>query len=585
MLRMTDRNLIAERISPRWRSMILAPAGAVTLALMSAAALAQTNLAPAGLAYRWAHNATATADSNRLAAPGLNDGNTTTDVNLGGRGGETVTGYESGGIVWSSPQTIGEVQFINGTWQTSNDGAFCANLSLQTTVDGTTWSNSGWAVSPVYAYDSRAATGVTYTFSGSPLTVLGVRVTGQAHCPGKNSDWDNMREVLAFANSAVDTTAPSAPGNLSATPAGATQVNLSWTASTDNIGVTGYLIYRGASQIAALGGLSLSYQDGGLTPSTTYSYTVQARDAAGNRSAASNVATAMTDAGGAPSAHGYPGQGGDGTRPGFSGDESTLTVIDANHLPSCCSWGSTGVLEVRDDNVTLDHVYVRGAIDVYGGGTFTLTNSVVEPGWGTDQAHVRCGRINGASCHIENTTIRWKPGVPQIARDPVIQALGDVALTIVNNDLSGGAGGVYTGSTQPSLVSHNFIHDLWTSSDNYIHQNTVFNFDGAGLVTIAHNRLVASVCQTCSTSSIFSQPGSNGNTLYIQDNFIDGGGYSLYLEGGTSATVDGNVLGPDHVWGTCIFVGSVTIADFSKNTHGDANGNDLGIPLTQTDCR
>jgi len=44
--------------------------------------------------------------------------------------------------------------------------------------------------------------------------------------------------------------------------------------------------------------------------------------------------------------------------------------------------------------------------------------------WGTDQAHVRCGRVNGATCDIENTTIRWKAGVPQIGRDSVVTASG-----------------------------------------------------------------------------------------------------------------------------------------------------------------
>lgn len=563
----------------------LAPCAIGLLQLCSAAALAQTNLAPAGIAYLWSHNATATADTNKAVAPRLNDGDTTVDVALNDGSGETATLYESGGVIWSSAQTIGEVQFINGTWQTSNDGAFCANLSLQTTVDGTTWTDSGWAVSPTYAYDSSAVSGVTYTFSGSPVSVLGVRVTGEAHCAGGNSDWDNMREVLAFASSVADATPPTAPGNLAARAASATQVNLSWTASSDNVGVTGYLVYRGSSQIAALGGLALSYQDTGLTPSTAYSYTVEAQDAAGNVSAPSNVATATTSAAGQPSAHGYPGPGGDGSTVGFTGDESTLTVIDGNHLPSSCTWGSTGVLEVRDANVTLDHVYIRGGVDVYGGGNFKLTNSVVEPGWGTDQAHVRCGRVNGATCDIENTTIRWKAGVPQIGRDSVVTALADVSLTIINDDLSGGAGGVIVGSTQPSIVSHNYIHDLWTSTDNYIHQDAIFADGGAGLVTISHNRLAASVCQTCSTASIFSQPGTEGALLSIQDNFIDGGGYSLYLESGTSAAIDTNVIGPDHVWGTCAFTGTVTASDFSGNDHGDASGDDLGIPFAQSECQ
>src|SRR5207253_1135907 len=75
--------------------------------------------------------------------------------------------------------------------------------------------------------------------------------------------------------------------------ASATQINLSWTASTDNVGVTGYLVYRNAVLVKSLGVVT-SYSDTGLAPTTSYSYTVKAFDAAGNVSAASNTATATT---------------------------------------------------------------------------------------------------------------------------------------------------------------------------------------------------------------------------------------------------------------------------------------------------
>jgi fibronectin type 3 domain-containing protein len=96
-----------------------------------------------------------------------------------------------------------------------------------------------------------------------------------------------------------DTSPPTAPTNLTATAASSSQMNLSWTASTDNVGVTGYRIERcqdsGCSsfvQIAAPTGAS--YNDTGLLPSTSYSYRVRATDAAGNLSGYSNAATATT---------------------------------------------------------------------------------------------------------------------------------------------------------------------------------------------------------------------------------------------------------------------------------------------------
>src|SRR5207237_6876231 len=95
-----------------------------------------------------------------------------------------------------------------------------------------------------------------------------------------------------------DAQPPSTPAGLVATAAGSTQVNLSWSASTDNVGVTGYSVYRGGAQIATVGGSTLAYSDTTAAPSTTYSYTVDAFDAAGNHSAQSASASATTPAGG-----------------------------------------------------------------------------------------------------------------------------------------------------------------------------------------------------------------------------------------------------------------------------------------------
>ena len=70
------------------------------------------------------------------------------------------------------------------------------------------------------------------------------------------------------------------------------QINLSWTASSDNVGVTGYRIYRGGTQVGT--STSTSYSDSELAASTAYSYTVAAYDAAGNLSDQSTAASATT---------------------------------------------------------------------------------------------------------------------------------------------------------------------------------------------------------------------------------------------------------------------------------------------------
>ena len=96
----------------------------------------------------------------------------------------------------------------------------------------------------------------------------------------------------------ADTTPPTAPGALTAN-AVATQINLSWTASTDNVGVTNYLIERcqgvGCSNFTQVNtSATTTFADNGLSVGTSYSYQVRAIDAAGNLSPYSNVATALT---------------------------------------------------------------------------------------------------------------------------------------------------------------------------------------------------------------------------------------------------------------------------------------------------
>ncbi|WP_327170694.1 glycoside hydrolase family 6 protein [Streptomyces sp. NBC_01336] len=93
-----------------------------------------------------------------------------------------------------------------------------------------------------------------------------------------------------------DTQAPTAPTGVTATAKTSGSVSLSWTASTDNTGVTGYDVFRNGVKVGST--TTTSYTDSGLSASTAYTYTVKAKDAAGNVSAASSALSATTSAGG-----------------------------------------------------------------------------------------------------------------------------------------------------------------------------------------------------------------------------------------------------------------------------------------------
>ena len=106
-----------------------------------------------------------------------------------------------------------------------------------------------------------------------------------------------------FKTISPDTTAPSTPTNIKANSVSSSQIKLTWTASTDNTGVTGYNIFRctgtGSSctpTIKIATSATNSYSDTGLTASTTYAYVVSAFDGSGNVSGRSGVVGSLTDA-------------------------------------------------------------------------------------------------------------------------------------------------------------------------------------------------------------------------------------------------------------------------------------------------
>ncbi|WP_433184119.1 cellulose binding domain-containing protein [Actinoallomurus sp. CA-150999] len=133
-------------------------------------------------------------------------------------------------------------------------------------------------------YNASVAAGASTTFgfvvSGSG-TPTGCTLNGAA-CDGGGGG--------------SDTQPPSTPTGLTVTGHTSSSVSLSWTASTDNVGVTGYEVYQGSSLATTVSGTSATVT--GLSASTSYSFKVRAKDAAGNASAFSASVSTTTDTGG-----------------------------------------------------------------------------------------------------------------------------------------------------------------------------------------------------------------------------------------------------------------------------------------------
>jgi chitodextrinase len=116
------------------------------------------------------------------------------------------------------------------------------------------------------------------------------------------TDWYAAVGVFHVFGTGV-TQPPTTPTGLAATSVTATSVGLSWGASTDNVdGVAGYTVYRNGTPLGTTGSTATTYTDAAVAPSTSYSYTVDAFDAAGNHSAQSSPLAVTTPAGPPPSA-------------------------------------------------------------------------------------------------------------------------------------------------------------------------------------------------------------------------------------------------------------------------------------------
>ncbi|WP_040713840.1 fibronectin type III domain-containing protein [Paenibacillus curdlanolyticus] len=115
----------------------------------------------------------------------------------------------------------------------------------------------------------------------------------------------------------IDTTAPTIPGNLSSTSKTDTSISLAWSASSDNVGVTGYRIYRNGTEVGSTS--TTSFKDTGLTANTTYTFTVKAIDAANNLSGLSNSLQVKTGIVGALANHDFE-----------SGNLTGWTIVSGN---------------------------------------------------------------------------------------------------------------------------------------------------------------------------------------------------------------------------------------------------------------
>ncbi|AJS59949.1 glycosyl hydrolase family 18 protein [Paenibacillus sp. IHBB 10380] len=159
-----------------------------------------------------------------------------------------------------------------------------ASSPLSVTTDAATvCSVAAWNANSVYTGGQRAS------YNGNSYEAKWWTRGDQPDQSGTAGVW----KLIGLCGEAGDTIAPSVPSNLSATGATASTISLTWDASTDNVGVTGYTLTYGTTTLNVT---ETSTTVSGLNADTAYTFTVKARDAAGNVSAASTPVQASTTA-------------------------------------------------------------------------------------------------------------------------------------------------------------------------------------------------------------------------------------------------------------------------------------------------
>jgi chitodextrinase len=179
-----------------------------------------------------------------------------------------------------SYQSNGQVQFYFGS------NAVDASLDVARTYSGRGMTGSNIGNLAVGAFNESTRNPSTYDRMFKGL-IDDVRIYNSVLSPASIV-------TVQRGTQTADVTPPNAPTNAHNSAKTQTTATLSWTAATDNVGVTGYQIFNGSSLVEEVGVVT-SYTVIGLSPSTTYQFTVKAKDARGNISAPSNIVTVTMD--------------------------------------------------------------------------------------------------------------------------------------------------------------------------------------------------------------------------------------------------------------------------------------------------
>ncbi|MFK7954411.1 MAG: S8 family serine peptidase [Ekhidna sp.] len=249
-------------------------------------------------------------------------------------------GNNATAILESACLDLSSVTGATFSFQNHMYGSNVGSITIQASNDGASWSNL-WTLSGNQGNQWNAVDVDLSAYVGGDVKVRIVGTTGD----GWSSDIA-VDDLSVTTIGGGDTDAPTAPSNLTASNIEETTLTLNWNASSDNVGVTGYDVYQGASNLGTVTGTSANIT--GLVADTDYTFSVVAKDAAGNESAASaslDVTTAGGSTGGCTASESLPYSQGFESNDGWTqvGGDDGNWVRDANGTPSSNTGPSSAV--------------------------------------------------------------------------------------------------------------------------------------------------------------------------------------------------------------------------------------------------
>jgi len=293
---------------------------------------------------------------------------------------------------------------------------------------------------------------------------------------------------------------------------------VTWTASTDNVGVIGYQFFRGDTNLGVTP--SPDWLDTGLQADTAYTYRARAIDAAGNLSAFSASLTVRTQANPPPSpgnncqanpeACGFPG-------PNSTGYTTTTTTLNGNQTFSTAgarivNTRINGCVEVRAANVTFQNVFVNAPAGCF---------------WAVQNF--------STGLQVIDSTITGNGGNNT--------CIGSSNLSLLRVELTGCENGLNVSGSV--TVTNSWIHDLVTANGAHT-DGAQFN-QGASSIIFQHNTIIVPTPGSTSAIIMWDEDGAQNANVTIASNLLAGGTYTLYC-GREGAIV--NVLINNNRFGT-----------------------------------